>query len=72
MSEPLILALVTSVPPTLAALATLVVALRGEKKIEKVHKATNSLTDRLLAATRIASHAEGVESERARQADREA
>ncbi len=35
-------------------------------KVEEVHKATNSLTDRLVATTDLEAHARGVSEERAR------
>jgi len=71
VSEALVVAIVTSVPPTLAAVVTLVVGLRSSRKIarrvEEVHRATNSLTDRLVASTRLEAHAAGIKEERERQ-----
>ncbi len=40
--------------------------LRSGKKIEEVHKATNSLVDRLIDTTRTESHAAGVKEEQDR------
>lgn len=70
MSEPVLIAFMASVPPTLLALATLVVSIKSSRKVEAVHKATNSLTDRLVASTALEAHAAGVkqgtEDEKAR------
>lgn len=66
MTEPLLIALVAAIPPTLAALAALVVGLRNSRKVEEVRHATNSLADRLVESTRIAAHAAGVKEEHER------
>ena len=50
------------------ALCTLCVTLWTNRKVERVHKATNSLTDRLVALTRLEAHAAGVKEEREREA----
>lgn len=62
MSEALIIAILTAI----TSIATLIVALRSARKVEEVRHATNSLTDRLIASTKIASHAEGMADERSR------
>lgn len=67
MSDPVLLALISSVPVTIASVATLIVALRQAKKLEEVRHATNSLTDRLVAAALIEGHAGGVREERDRK-----
>jgi len=66
LSEPVAVAIISSVPPTLAACAALVISLRNGRhvnsltiRVEEVHKATNSLADRLVEATRAAAHAAG-------------
>jgi hypothetical protein len=60
------IAALAAVPPTLLALASLVVGIRNSRKVEQVRHATNSLTEQLVAATRIASYAEGAAGERDR------
>lgn len=64
ISEPVLIAVVSSMPPTLAAVAALVVGLKNARKVEQVHRATNSLTDRLVALTRLEAHAAGVKQGR--------
>jgi len=66
MSEQVVVAFLASLPPTLLALATLVIGIRNTRKVEEVHKATNSLTDRLVASTKLEAHALGVREEKAR------
>ena len=72
MSEPILIAFISSLPPTLAACAALVISTKNGRhvneltiRIEEVHKATNSLADRLIEATRAAAHAAGVVEGRA-------
>lgn len=60
MSDTVLIALIAGIPSTLVAAATLLVAIKGLQKVEQVHKATNSLTDRLIEVTRAESHAAGV------------
>jgi hypothetical protein len=48
-----------------AAVGALLNSIRNSRKIEVVHKATNSLTDRLVETTKLASHAEGMKDEKA-------
>jgi hypothetical protein len=73
MSDQVLIAFAASLAPTLLATATLVVAMRGVRKVEQVarvteevHKATNSLTDRLVETTRTDAHARGVLDEKER------
>ena len=47
----------------LAALASFIASLRNYRKIEEVHKATNSMKDELVAVTAKSSFAEGAKSE---------
>ena len=54
------------------AIVTAFILLRTKEigtKIELVHIATNSLTDRLVATTRLEAHAAGVKEERDRTGD---
>lgn len=60
MSDPVLIALVASLPPTLLALATLVVAFKAAKNIQKVELATNSMKDALVAATEAEALARGI------------
>lgn len=41
-----------AIPPTVASLAALIIALVNRGKIEQIHKATNSMKDQLVEATR--------------------
>lgn len=70
LSDTALLAIVAAVPPTLLALATLVVSLRNSKKVEEVHKATNSMKDALVLTTEKEALARGIkkgaEDEKAR------
>jgi len=59
-------ALFVALPATLAALITLIVTLRTHRQVQIVEKATNSLTNQLVASTKIVSHAAGVKEERER------
>ena len=52
--------IITSGATLLGSLVTAAVAIRSLIRIEEVHKATNSLTDRLVESTRIEAHAAGV------------
>ena len=60
-----IVAMIASIPPTLTAIAALVVAFKGNAKIAGLHLQINSRMDQLLAVAIKAARAEGVESERA-------
>lgn len=79
MTEGAWVAIMTGLPATIAAIGALIVALRNGVQVTKntaavegVHKATNSIKDELVAATRVAALAEGVirgaAEERARNA----
>ena len=68
MSDPLILALIVAIGPTLASVAALIVALKTKTKVEEVHVATNSMKDALVAAARSNGHIQGVKDERAMSA----
>jgi hypothetical protein len=59
MSDPVQIALIAGVPPTLVAAAALVASVLNHKKIQELHVIVNSRLTELLNETRIASHAEG-------------
>lgn len=59
-SDAVIIALITAVPSTLAALAGLVVSILNGRKIEVVRTATDGLVERGRQDAGIIAHAEGV------------
>ena len=69
MSEPVQIALIVAVAPTLLALASVVSSFRNSKKLEALHVDVNSRLSQLLAKTetsaRAEGKAEGIASERA-------
>ena len=67
MSDTFWTAFFAGLPAAIAAVTTLVVAIKTQKQVEKVEKATNSLTDRLVQTTRTEAHAAGAKEERDRQ-----
>ena len=64
MSEAVQVAIVATSGPTLIGALTLFFQYRQGRKIEVIHKATNSLTDRLVETTRTEAHAAGVKEEK--------
>lgn len=77
VNDLVIVALITATPPTIASVAALVVSIRTSEKVEVVserveivHKATNSLTDRLVSVTRSDALQEGAANEKADEKDR--
>lgn len=77
LSDPVAVAIIVAVAPTVTSIGSCMVAVNTsakvdsvEQKVEVVHKATNSLTDRLVTVTRSDAlqegHAEGVADEKAR------
>ena len=50
---------ITSLGTFIVAVAGAFVSVRNSIKIEQVHKATNSLVDRLVATTKTEAHAAG-------------
>jgi hypothetical protein len=52
----------------LAAVGALLLSWSNNRKIEAVHVATNSLTDRLVATTRTEAHAAGAKEQRDKDA----
>jgi len=68
MTDAVLVALVTSIPPTTVALVSLVVGIRATRKIENVHRATNSMKDALVALTDKEAHARGLAEGRSERA----
>lgn len=66
MSDAFWVAMFACLTSATAAIVTLVITLKTHKQVVKVEKATNSLTDRLVATTRIEAHAAGVLEEKER------
>lgn len=70
MSDAVAIALIAAFPPTLVALAALIVGVRNSRKVDSVHLLINSRMTELLASTgaaaRAEGHTEGVDSEQAR------
>jgi hypothetical protein len=71
MTDQVLLAIITSVPPTIAAIAGLIIGIINSGKIREIHVATNSMKDALVAATRsealIEGHAAGVAQEQSKK-----
>lgn len=59
----ILIALIVAIPPTLAGVAAVIVALRAKAKTEEIHLLVNSKMTELLELTAKASRAEGVKSE---------
>ena len=61
-----IIAAIAGLPPTVASLVSLFVALRTKEKVQEVHHSTNSMKDSLVEATRelatLKGFAAGVQS----------
>jgi hypothetical protein len=66
VSESVLSALIAGVPATVTAAAALIVSLKNGRKLEVVHRTTNSRLDQLLELTRTQAHAEGVLEEKKR------
>jgi len=54
-----VVAMIAAIPPTLAALAALIVALKGSQKLTQLHLQINSRMDQLLEVSTSAARAEG-------------
>lgn len=54
-----------ALPPTLAALGTLIVSLRNSKKTDEIKEATNGMKDALVQSAHREGKAEGVKEEKA-------
>jgi hypothetical protein len=61
-------ALITAIPSTLSVVVGIILILRGQKKL---HIDVNNRLSQLLTQTSKASHAEGVEQERAEERERQ-
>ncbi len=59
--------IITSLATLVAAIGALMISWRNAAKIEAVHIATNSLTDRLVNTTRTEAHAAGVKEQKDRE-----
>jgi hypothetical protein len=57
---------ISQVLTSIAAIGGLIVSVLNRRKIETVHRATNSMKDELVALTAKSSHAEGVKEEKDR------
>lgn len=70
MSDPVLIALIGATGTFLLSLVTLVSQIITVRKVEQVHKATNSMKDQLVAATKSDAlkegHSQGVSDEKAR------
>jgi hypothetical protein len=65
--QTILLAVIISIGPTIAAIAALLAALKNRKQIEEVHLLINSRMNELLSKSRDASFAEGREEGRTGQ-----
>jgi hypothetical protein len=70
MSETVIIACIVALPPTVAALAALVVSLKGNRKVDNLVVQVDGRLTQLLASVKTENqatgHAAGVEAERTR------
>lgn len=68
MSDPLMIALVVSIPPTIASIAALVSSIKNRRKLDNLHGDINSrlteLVEHAKAAAHALGHAEGMKAER--------
>ena len=62
MSDAVQIALIISAGPTLVGIVGAIVSLVNGRKLNDIHKSTNSMKDALVAAEKNVSFAEGVES----------
>ncbi len=62
MSEAILVALIAATPPTLMALAALIVGLGNRRKSEELHLLINSRLSELLASSTAAARSEGHEA----------
>lgn len=53
MTDAVAIAMIAAIPPTMAALAALIMGIVNRGKIHEVYKATNSMKDELVEATRV-------------------
>jgi hypothetical protein len=66
MSEPIQIAIIVSVPPTIVSLGACITAVKARKAIKEVHISLNSRLDQLIALTKKTAFAEGVQHEQER------
>ena len=59
MSDPVMIALITAIPPTMVAAGAVYLGLKNHRGIEDLHISVNSRMDQLLKERGIASKAEG-------------
>lgn len=59
MIEQIVLALIVATPATIAAIATLIIALRTNSAVRQVEKQTNGLQKEMRETARALGHAEG-------------
>lgn len=58
--------LIATIPPTITAITSLIIALNNSKHIGKIHVLINSRMDQLLELNKNSSRLEGAETERKR------
>ena len=59
MSDPVLIALIAAIPPTMVATGAVYLGLKNNRGIEDLHISVNSRMDQLLKEHGIASKAEG-------------
>ncbi len=64
MSEAVVVAAIVAIPPTVAAVAALIVSIRTHSATREVHLSVNSRMDELLRVTKTSGIAEGRKAER--------
>ena len=64
----LITSVCTGLATLISSIGALAIGLRNSRKIEQVHRATNSMHDEIVNEVRRSATAEGVQQERARSA----
>ena len=67
MSDVVLTALIVTAGPTLLGIFNTLMLSKNSKRIEEVHKATNSMKDELVQTTKLAAHAAGVLEEKTKQ-----
>lgn len=66
MSDEVFIAAIVALPPTIASVAALIMAVQVKTKLQEVHHQINSRFDEWIKMTQVASHAEGVKDEKNR------
>ncbi len=67
MSDPVIIAIISAIPPTFVALLALLRSMKVEKAVQEVHLSINSRMDKFIEITKTVSHAEGVKEQKDKQ-----